>query len=336
MSGEADAPAASPAPPSADPAPRVSVILPVYNGERYLRQTLASVLAQTLRDLELLLVEDGSTDASPAIAAAAAAEDPRITVLRRPHTGVSAGRNHALSIARAPYAALMDHDDLCRPDRLAVQAAFLDENPDVAVLGSHALYIGESGRTVGVLEFGPCSREEYRQLREQHLPFFSLASSTMFRTEVVRAAGGFRTAMQPSEDTDLWTRIGDDHVILILPRHLVAYRLHAESTSVTSFFAQRERNDLHAENARRRHADMPELTPEEYHRRLLAQQGGARLRRCIHWRARYLYRVGGGLLAAGRLRGALYDAAAAVLAPAMVTRRLRPHVAARLRRRPED
>jgi hypothetical protein len=136
--------------------------------------------------------------------------------------------------------------------------------------------------------------------------------------------------MEPSEDTDLWTRIGDDHPVLILPSHLVAYRLHAESASARAFYLQRERNDLHEVNTRRRHAGLPELSPADYHHELSMHPARERLRRERRWRSRYLYRVGGGHLAAGRARGALYLAAAAVLAPVMVARRAAPQLAARL------
>jgi glycosyltransferase involved in cell wall biosynthesis len=314
--------------------PRVSIVMPVMNGERFLARSIASVRAQTLRDFELLLVDDGSTDGSTAVATAAARADPRVRLLRRPHEGVAAARNHALSVARAHLIALWDHDDLCHPERLAVQAAFLDAHPDVAVLGSWALYIGEDDRIAGVLEFGPCSADAYRALRREHLPLFSVASSTMFRLETARAQGGFRTALQPSEDTDLWTRIGDDHTVLILPRHLVAYRLHAGSASAHSFFRQRELNDLHEVNARRRRSGLPELAPAEYHRELQARPARERLRRARLWRSRYLYRSGGSLLAAGHARGALCLAAAGLLAPATVARRIKPQLAARMRRSP--
>jgi glycosyltransferase involved in cell wall biosynthesis len=306
--------------------------MPVHNGERFLPETLASVRAQTLAEWELLLVDDGSTDGSLEIARAAAERDPRIRLLELSHGGVAAARNAALELVRAPLVALWDQDDLAEPDRLAVQAAFLDAAPDVAVVGAYAWYVGAAGRVVGVLEFPPTTREEYARIRAGHGTLFVPGSSAVFRRDVALAVGGFRTSMEPAEDTDLWTRIGDEHVVLILPRRLVRYRVHAGSASARRFFLQRERDELHGINAARRHAGLPELDPREYHRVLGAEPLAIRARRLRVWSSRYLYRRAGGLLADGRRRGLLWLALAASLAPAMVARRLRPQVAERLRR----
>jgi len=307
--------------------------MPVYNGERFLPETLASVRAQTLTDWELLLVDDGSTDGSLAIARAAAERDPRVRSVQVEHGGVSAARNAALQLARAPLIALWDHDDLSEPERLSAQAAGLDAAPDVAVLGAYAWYIGAEGRVTGVLEFAPTTRRHYHRIKERHGALFVPGSSAMFRRSAALAAGGFRRSMEPAEDTDLWTRIGDDHVVLILPRRLVRYRVHAHSTSARRFFVQRERDELHGVNAARRHAGLPEVAPEDYHHLLHAEPLLRRAERARVWSSRYLYRKGGELLADGRGQGAVWLALGAALAPLLVARRLRPQVAERLRRR---
>ncbi len=338
-----DAPV-TPGAPGADAAaadarsPRVSIVMPVCNGERFLAETLASVQAQTMTDYELLLIDDGSTDGSLAIAEAHAAHDPRVRILQLDHGGIVAARNRALEVARAPLIALWDGDDLCVPERLAVQLAFLDANPDVGLLSAYAWHIGESGRRAGVAEFGPVTREEFLALRASDAPMFAVASSVVFRAGEARAAGGFRARMAPAEDADLWTRMSDRTVALILPRKLTLYRVHAASSSTTRFFRQMALTGLIAENAARRRAGRPELAPEEWDRLLRARPLGQRLRRARAWHSRRLYRIAGGMLADGRPAGALYLAGAAALAPVMVVRRLRrqrrlrPQVAPRLRR----
>src|SRR4051812_32841029 len=106
--------------------PRVSVVMPVYNGERFIAESVRSVLASDLTDLELLVLDDGSTDGSVAAANAAAAGDPRVRIVTLPHGGVAAARNTGLHEARAPLIANLDADDVMFPHRLSRQLAFLD------------------------------------------------------------------------------------------------------------------------------------------------------------------------------------------------------------------
>ncbi len=309
-------------------APVVSILMNVYNGERFLEETLASVRAQTLADYELIVVDDGSTDRTVAIAQACAESDSRVRVIVEPHnTGGVACQNDALAAARAPYCAIWDQDDLSAAGRLARQVAFLEANPDVGVLGTWAWHIGERGRRAGVSEFGPLTREEFAELRERDAPLFAVGSSVVFRTALARAAGGFRPAFGPVSDADLWTRIGDESVLLILPERLVEYRVHAGSESTRSFFTQMTLLDLIAVNAGRRRSGLRELSRGEWERLLAGEAPARRLRRRRRWHARRLYRIGGGLLADRRPAGALYLAGAAVLDSRMVARRLRRQVA---------
>src|SRR5512143_3730544 len=108
--------------------PLVSVVMPVYNGARYLRQALESALAQTYRPLEIVVVDDGSTDETPAILAEFGT---RIRALRQPNSGSAAARNAALDAARGELIAFLDADDLWLPQKLAVQVEYLREHPDV-------------------------------------------------------------------------------------------------------------------------------------------------------------------------------------------------------------
>lgn len=298
----------------------------VFNGERYLPEALASVCAQTLSDWELLIVDDGSTDRTVAIAEEWAGRDERMRVVRLPHAGAVQARNRALELARAPLAALWDQDDLASPERLGLQLDFLARNPDVGVLGTWAWHIGESGRRVGVSEFGPLTREAFRALQAAGEPMFAVASSVVFSVEAARAAGGFSVEMAEATDVDLWTRMADHTVMLILPRRLVEYRIHAASASTRRFFRQMEALELIKVNARRRRASRPQLTLAQWREAVAARPRAERLRRARVWRSRLYYRTGAGLLAAGRPSGVAYLAAAAALDPATVAARLRRQV----------
>jgi glycosyltransferase involved in cell wall biosynthesis len=115
--------------------PAISVAMSVYNGERFLAEAIESVLGQTFADLEFLIVDDGSTDGSRAMIEAYAAKDARIRPILRENRGLIASLNQMLDEARAPLVARMDADDVCLPERLAQQVAFLDAHPDYGVLG---------------------------------------------------------------------------------------------------------------------------------------------------------------------------------------------------------
>jgi glycosyltransferase involved in cell wall biosynthesis len=131
--------------------PRVSVLLPVRNGARWLNKAVESVLAQTLSDLELLAVDDGSTDATPEILAGFAARDSRVRLLRQRGVGLVAALNAGLAMARAPITARLDADDIALPHRLERQLLHLDRNGEIGLLGSWAHRIDESGRIAGRL-----------------------------------------------------------------------------------------------------------------------------------------------------------------------------------------
>src|SRR3954452_23289091 len=123
--------------------PDVSVITPVFNRERLIGRAIASLTNQTLRNIEILVVDDGSTDGTAA--AVARINDPRVRLLAHPENrGIPAARNSGLAEARGRYIAWLDSDDVARPKRLAVQCAFLDAKPSIALIGSAARRIGPS------------------------------------------------------------------------------------------------------------------------------------------------------------------------------------------------
>ncbi len=127
----------------------VSVVMPIYNGQDYLREAIGSVLAQTHHDFELVTINDGSTDDSPAILAEFAAADRRIRVVSQPNGGGARARNRALQEARADWIINLDHDDIMLPNRIERQLAFIAAHPDVKVFSCRAWYISAEGRIFG-------------------------------------------------------------------------------------------------------------------------------------------------------------------------------------------
>jgi glycosyltransferase involved in cell wall biosynthesis len=127
--------------------PLVSVLLPVYNGQRYLKEALDSVLSQTLSDFELLVVDDGSTDATPRMLAECI--DPRVRVIRLDHVGLIGALNAGFAECSAPFIARMDADDLSYPERLAKQFQFLSQHPETDVVTCWSDLLDDSGRVIG-------------------------------------------------------------------------------------------------------------------------------------------------------------------------------------------
>ncbi|WP_322518123.1 glycosyltransferase [Rhodopseudomonas palustris] len=209
--------------------PQVSVILPVRDGQRWLREAVDSVLAQTLTDLELLVIDDGSTDATPAILEEARGRDPRVVVLPQQREGLVAALNRGLTQARAPLIARLDADDVALPERLARQCDYLHAHPDVVLLGGWAEIIDAHGALSGrQMRPGP---ERLRETLAKKSPF--IHPTVMFRAEAARRVGGYRAAFEAGEDYDFWLRLADIGEIAILPEVLIRYREHGGSVTRT-------------------------------------------------------------------------------------------------------
>jgi hypothetical protein len=206
------------------PAPAVSVLMPVRNGERFVAEAVESVLAQTFADLELVVVDDGSTDSTPRILERIASRDPRLAVHRRdPGRSVSEVLNFAADLARAPLLARLDADDLALPGRLQVQTDFLAAHPEIVLLGGQALLIDGSGRTFGKAEY-PLRDEQLQAALLTGNPF--VHSTVTMRREAFEAVGGYRLNFDHAEDLDLWLRLAEGRRIANVPDLVAAYRLH--------------------------------------------------------------------------------------------------------------
>ncbi len=209
------------------PTPRVTVLLPVYNGARHLREAIASVLGQTFTDFELLVVSDGSTDESVAIARSYA--DPRVSIVdRRENLGLVATLNEGLTRARGEYVARQDADDVLRPTRLATQVRYLDDHHDIAAVGSSVQLLNDDGRSVGVWHYP----EDPVAARWALLFNSALAhSSVMFRAARIREAGGYSGRQPHVEDYELWSRLILTDGLASVPEVLQGYRLSEAGVS---------------------------------------------------------------------------------------------------------
>ncbi len=202
--------------------PAVSVVVPSFNGLPYLREAVSSILGQTLQTIELVLVDDGSTDDTAAYVATIA--DPRFRYLHQGNRGLAASRNVGIRAARAAYVAFLDHDDRYAPDKLARQAAVLDARPDVGVVYTGWRHIDASG--------GAMRRTGWDRIDGDILPTLILGnvmhpSTMMVRRDPVVAAGAFDESRTGLEDWDLWVRLASTGIRwACVDAPLVDYRLH--------------------------------------------------------------------------------------------------------------
>ena len=212
----------------AETAPRVSFYLSAFNAARWLRRAIDSMLTQTFRDIEVILVDDGSDDDTPAIMQAAAETDKRIRVAIRPHEGTSAACNYGVAMARGEYIARLDADDIALPDRVARQVAWLDQHPEVAVLGGAMVIIDSNERKLRVARYVT----EPAELQKAVLHYSPIAHSTaMIRRSVFLDVGGYRAAFDLAEDYDLWLRLSEVAQLANMAEVLVYYRSHPGQVS---------------------------------------------------------------------------------------------------------
>jgi hypothetical protein len=203
----------------------------VYNGERFLAAAIESVLAQTFTDFEFLILDDGSSDASRAIIAQYAAQDRRIRLIARENRGLVASLNQLLDEARAPLIARMDADDVCLPQRFALQVAFLQQHSDVGVLGTWTEDIDENDAAYPlVADDHPVDHDGFVAAIDNGAPLLC-HPAVMFRRDVVRSVGGYHPAFRHCEDLDLWLRLATVTRIANLPERLLRYRHYSQQVS---------------------------------------------------------------------------------------------------------
>jgi hypothetical protein len=211
-------------------APRITVLMSVHNGGRWLHAAIESVLAQTWRDFEFLILDDASTDDS--VAQVEAFRDPRIRLIRLPENiGLTRSLNAGLREARGEFVARQDADDLSAPSRLEKQIAFLDAHPEVPLVGTQGRLIDAKGRSRGLRDL-PMEPVAIRWLSLLDNPIIHTAA--MFRVAIIRDEfGGYDESFPCCQDYDLWARVLARHPAGNLAERLVSVREHGGSVSAT-------------------------------------------------------------------------------------------------------
>jgi Glycosyl transferase family 2 len=239
--------------------PAISVAMSVYNCEAYLGLAIESILNQTFRDFEFLILNDGSSDGSRAIIDHYAAQDDRIRPIHRENRGLIVSLNQLLDEARAPLVARMDGDDISHPQRFEKQMAFLASHPDHKVLGTWTEDIDEHGNPFSV------TGKDHPTTHTDFLASIGERSglchpSVIMDRDLALAVGGYHAAFKHCEDYDLWMRLSDQTKICSLPDRLVKYRHSDNQVSTKHIVVQQIGTAVSRLAWRERQAGRPDPT----------------------------------------------------------------------------
>jgi hypothetical protein len=247
--------------------PTVSVVMSVFNGERFLQEAVDSILSQSFCDFELIAIDDGSTDRSASILDYYRDCDARVRVYHEEHSGLVKSLNRGCELARGKYIARMDADDVASKNRLALQIDFMEAHSEIGIVGGSVEWINATGESL-YISTNPTEDSEIKaDLLGRRCAFWH--PTVLLRREVFVKAGGYRCAVIGAEDYDFWLRIAEDFKLANLETVLVKYRIHSSQVSIQQRM-QQTRGTLAAQLAaiRRKNglqdplSEMKEITPD--------------------------------------------------------------------------
>lgn len=207
--------------------PLISVIIPVYNGEKTIRETIESVLNQTFSDFELIVINDGSQDSTLEIVSSI--PDPRLQVFSYPNAGLAASRNRGISKATGKYISFIDADDLWTPDKLEEQLRALQANPQAAVAYSWTDCIDESGQFLHTGSHLTVNGDVYANLLVVN--FLESGSNPLICQQALKEVGGFEASLNPAEDWNMWLKLAARYRFVGVSSTQVLYRVSVNSMS---------------------------------------------------------------------------------------------------------
>ncbi|MEM9003507.1 MAG: glycosyltransferase [Cyanobacteria bacterium P01_F01_bin.86] len=217
---------------------RASVVLPVFNGAETIQETVASVLSQTCEDLELIIINDGSTDNTLTILAKI--RDARLKIFSFPNAGLSASRNRGLKLAQGEYISFIDADDLWAPPKLQSQLEAIAASEGAAVAYSWTDFIDESGQFLHAGIHSKVSGDLYERLFLSN--FLESGSNVLIRRDALVEIGGFDETLKAAEDWDCFLKLARQHRFAVVPEAHVFYR--QPTTSMSTNFIRQEQECL--------------------------------------------------------------------------------------------
>ncbi len=219
--------------------PLVSIILPVYNGAAYLAEAIESIITQTYQNLEIIILNDGSTDASQAIISSF--NDHRIIAIQQDNIGLAETLNKGIKLAKGEYMARQDADDISLPDRIQKQINYLQSHPEILVLGTRAKIFKDQGQYIGEHKHALNAAELHFDILFEN-PF--VHSSIMFKKIHIEKLGYYNTDRSYFEDWELWSRFVEIGNIGNLKSNLVEYRHHEQGLSKSDYYFNADSRSL--------------------------------------------------------------------------------------------
>jgi len=302
----------------------VSIILPVYNSEEYLSETIDSILCQTHENFVLIITDDGSVDRSVEIIKKYMLEDERVILIEKEHTGFADSLNTAIKHATTDWVFRIDADDIMLPNRLEKQIEFIQSNNKLKVCSSLAYYINEKGKIFGKTSHNLFDKKKFNWYLKNNETIGILHPGSALHRKTVLDIGGYRGRFFPAEDIDLWNRLSEKgHLILVQNEILMKYRVHSSSWVTSNFLASRMKYEwVRACIAARRNM-LIEPTWDEFINEWNNYPFWAKINRWRKINAKQFYRMAGADRLNGRIIVALFEMGLAViLQPAYTIPRL--------------
>ena len=267
----------------------ISVIMPAYNAESYLQEAIDSILNQTIKDLELIIVDDGSTDRTVEIIQSNLDRDPRIRLIQNEHQGANKARNTAIMAAKYPWIGAMDADDIAEPNRLERLLQAAEEDPEVVVWGSYMNQINQQGKITYKIRVGPTSKAEFYALDRTKDLIALYNPAAMFRRDVAIQVGLYDERLKAAQDSELWDRMAEHGPVVVIPEFLLNYRVHDKQMSLVRLAEQRKLHGFPKARNKAK-AEGKTLTLDQYLEDYKNKPLPERIRRFIRFRSDYYYR----------------------------------------------
>jgi glycosyltransferase involved in cell wall biosynthesis len=264
--------------------PLVSVVVPAYNCATYLADALNSVLEQTFESREIIVVDDGSTDRTPEVAGQF---QDQIRYVRQSNSGANAARNHGVRLARGPYIALLDADDMWVPQKLSLQVAAMEHEPGFGAVHTDSIRVTEANRVLD--DTGPRRKQSsngwvFDEFFDQNMSVI-LTSTVLIRRTCFETTGLFDESGQVVDDHDFFLRLAWAYPICYLPQPLVRYRVIRHSLSRQNAVTRMEQHRETIARCIAAHREYFETEPDRIRQRW---------RRFYLWAGTMLYHHGAG------------------------------------------
>ena len=247
---------------------KISVVCTVYNAERYINESLDSILGQTFQEFELILVNDGSTDNSDALLKVYADAHSNVSLLENKYNeGVPVSRNRAMLFASGDYIAIHDADDVSLPERLEREIEYLESHPEITFMGSHAIKIGPKGSIMGSMVYPPKDTETAFKYITRFKLNPIIDPSSIFKKDTILQNGAYsmKPELRTVQDFELWCRLlSRGYLLSNIQEPLIKYRINPDGVTISQRQKQMQATDIVWARFRRKNFEEVNLKPDYF------------------------------------------------------------------------